>query len=150
MNTSFVPSDFVAPESLAAQGFLLEPLGPQHNERDHEAWMSSLEHIRATPGLDAWAGHWPEPMSLEDNLSDLIRHAEDFEARRGFTYSILDGDEVVGCLYIYPSTEAEYDASVISWVRASRADLDGVVRRTVSDWLSREWPFTNWSYAFGA
>jgi len=47
----FVPSDFVVPRALAADGFRLEPLGPQHNDADHAAWTSSIEHIRATPGM---------------------------------------------------------------------------------------------------
>lgn len=97
---SFVPDDFVVPLGLVGPGFRLEPLGPQHNERDHDAWMSSLDHIRSTPGFPD--GSWPAPMTLESNLADLVRHAQDFADRRGFTYSILDGDHVIGCLYIYP------------------------------------------------
>lgn len=73
----------------------LEPLGPQHNERDYEAWGSSIDHIRSTPGLADW--DWPTPMSLEQNLGDLEGHARDFRKRTGFTYSILDADEVIGC-----------------------------------------------------
>jgi hypothetical protein len=143
----FVPGTFEAPMPLHGDGFRLEPLGPGHNERDHEAWMSSVDHIRSTPGVDKWDGEWPVPMSLEDNLSDLIKHAEDFENRSGFTYSILDGDEVIGCLYIYPSKRPGYDAEIASWVRASRAEMDRPVWRFVSDWIRRDWPFTNPYYA---
>ena len=48
--TRFVPDGFVPPAGLAAASFRLEPLGPQHNESDYDAWSSSIEHIRATPG----------------------------------------------------------------------------------------------------
>ena len=34
-------------------------------------------------------------MTLDANLADLVRHAKDFEERTGFTYSMLDGDEVI-------------------------------------------------------
>jgi hypothetical protein len=52
---------------------VLEPLGPEHNEDDHEAWSSSIEHIRATPGfLD---GRWPSPMTLEENRADGVHDA---------------------------------------------------------------------------
>ena len=142
-----VPDDFSVPLTLETPGFRLEPLGPEHNERDHDAWMSSIDHIRATPGMDAWAGEWPVRMSLEDNRSDLIQHADEFERRERFAYSILDGDEVVGCLYIDPPTRADHDAEVLSWVRASRADLDEPVWRAVSKWLADEWPFENPYYA---
>jgi hypothetical protein len=57
-----------------------------------------------------------------------------------------DGD-VIGCLYIYPVRDDSYDARVLSWVRASRADLDATLWRTVSDWLDRDWPFERVDYA---
>ena len=145
MTAPFVPDDFLPPAAATADGFRLEPLGPSHNERDHRAWMSSVEHIRATPGFET--RDWPEPMTLQANLTDLEKHAADFAARSGFTYSILDGDDVIGCLYIYPSPGTAHDALVASWVTADRADLDVAVWRWVSDWLERSWPFTNPDYA---
>ena len=141
MGDSLVPEDFVVPRHFAGKGFRLEPLGPEHNERDHEAWMTSVEHIHATPGFPD--GSWPRPMSLDENLADLHRHADDFARRTGFTYSVLDGDEVIGCVYIYPSKKPDHDAAVLSWVRASRAELDGPLSTAVSEWLLSDWPFTN-------
>jgi hypothetical protein len=143
MGSSFVPPEFEVPRSVSGPGFRLEPLGPEHNERDHEAWMSSIDHIRSTPGVDKWDGEWPVPMGLEQNLSDLVGHAEDFEQRSGFTYSILDGDEVIVCVYIYPSQRAGHDAEITSWVRASRAEMDVAVWHFVSDWVERVWPFSD-------
>jgi hypothetical protein len=120
--------------------FRLEPLGPEHNERDYAAWSSSIEHIRASPGFGPDAT-WPHPMSLEQNLDDLERHARDFAERTGFTYSVLDGDEVVGCVYVYPARDDAHDVHVRSWVRASRAELDLPLRRAVAAWLRQEWPY---------
>ncbi len=139
---SLVADDFAVPLSFEGPGFRLEPLGPQHNERDHEAWMSSIEHIRGTPGFPD--GAWPLPMTVESNLADLVRHAKDFEQRAGFTYSMLDGDDVIGCVYIYPSHTA--DAAVSSWVRASRAEMDVVTWRAICSWLDTDWPFTAVEY----
>ncbi len=150
MERAFVPDDLDPPTSLELPGMRLEPLGPEHNERDHEAWSSSMDHIRATPGFDHDEGEevWPRPMTLEENRSDLERHASDFEERRGFTYTVLDpsSDEVIGCVYIYPATDDEHDARVTSWVRASRAKLDAPLRRGVAEWLASEWPFENVSF----
>jgi hypothetical protein len=109
------------------------------NERDHEAWMSSIAHIRATPGFPN--GTWPTEMSAEQNLADLVRHARDFAARTGFTYSVLDGDEVIGCVYLYPTSDGAHDVEARSWVRASRAELDVVLWEAVSSWLTEAWPF---------
>ncbi|GAA1270346.1 hypothetical protein GCM10009677_23900 [Sphaerisporangium rubeum] len=41
-------------------------------------------------------------MSLDDNLRDLIWYVGGPRRRTGFTYSVLIGDEVVGCGDIYP------------------------------------------------
>src|SRR4051794_67179 len=137
----FVPDGFVPPAGLAAAGFLLEPLGPQHNESDYNAWTSSIEHIRATPGYPD--GSWPHPMTLEQNRGDLERHRRDFEQRKGFTYTVLDpgSRSVIGCVYIYPSKRPVHDAEVLLWVRASHAQLDERLWRAVSEWLGRDWPF---------
>ena len=144
--TAFVPADFDPPRSIDCADLRLRPLGVEHNERDYAAWLPSIDHIKATPGF---AGEsWPHPMSLADNERDLARHAADFAARRGFTYTVLDAsDDVVGCVYIYPSRDARYDAQVKSWVRASDAGLDRVLYRCVADWLARVWPFQRVDYA---
>jgi hypothetical protein len=147
MAHSFVPDDFVVPLSLAGPGFRLEPLGPQHNESDHRAWMSSIDHIRATPGFPD--GRWPpvDGLSLAENLRDLERHADDFERRAGFTYTVLDdGDQVIGCVYIYPFQAGSAAAQVQSWVTASCAELDQPLHNAVARWLATVWPFGGVSY----
>lgn len=143
----FVPPDFVVPLRLETRSFTLEPLGPEHNERDYDAWTSSTEHIHATPGWED--SSWPREMALEENRRDLEGHADDFRRRAGFTYTVLErpGGGVVGCVYIYPVPDSEYDARVLSWVRASRADLDVPLWRSVSDWIAAEWPFHSVEYA---
>jgi len=137
----FVPDGFEPPRGLETSDFRLEPLGLDHNERDHEAWSSSIEHIRVSPGYGPDSS-WPRPMTLAENLADLERHARDFAARTGFTYTVLDaGDDVIGCVYVYPAEDGVHDASVQSWVRVSRAELDPVVRAAVAEWLASSWPF---------
>jgi hypothetical protein len=145
----FVPEGFVVPQGLAGPGFRLVPLGPEHNESDHAAWTSSIEHVRATPGFQG--RDWPpiEGMSLAENRDDLERHARDFTDRRGFTYTVLapDADEVIGCVYIYPLLGADGQADVRSWVRADVAELDAPLHTAVSRWLAEAWPFERVEYA---
>lgn len=143
--TRFVPEDFDVPLTYSGPGFQLEPLGPGHNERDHDAWMGSIDHIRSTPGMD-WQ-KWPTPMTLEDNLADMVMHAAEFRDRVGFTYSILDDADVIGCVYIYPSKDPSFDAKVRSWVTESRGEMDAVIWSDLSRWLTSEWPFRNIDYA---
>jgi len=123
----FVPPEFDPPQRLSTPDFVLEPLGPQHNERDYHAWTSSIDHVRATPGFRD--GSWPQDMTAEENRGDLERHQRDFIERRGFTYTVLDpaDGDVIGCLYIYPLKDAP-GADVRSWCAP-----------TVRPWTS-SWP----------
>jgi hypothetical protein len=143
----FVPPEFDVPPGLQTPAFVLEPLGPEHNESDYEAWTSSMDHISATPGYAD--SSWPREMTLEQNRGDLQRHADDFRNRRGFTYTVLDpaSRDVIGCVYIYPAREGDHDASTHSWVRESHAHLDEPLWRAVSEWLDADWPFAAVAYA---
>ena len=143
----FVPPDFDVPLGLVTPEFVLEPLGPEHDESDYAAWTSSMEHIAATPGFRD--GSWPREMTQDENRADLQRHADDFRARKGFTYTVLDpaGRDVIGCVYIYPLRDGEEDARVLSWVRESHAHLDVPLSRAVGEWLESDWPFAGVEYA---
>jgi hypothetical protein len=141
----FVPQEFGPPRGLAAPRFVLEPLGPQHNERDYAAWTSSTEHIHATPGFTE--STWPHEMTLAENRGDLERHERDFAGRTGFTYTVLDPDDrdVIGCLYIYPLKDGP-GAQVTSWVRSDRAELDEPLAEAVAAWLQADWPLRRVAY----
>ena len=143
----FVPPDFEVPLEFRTPEFVLEPLGPVHNEQDYAAWTSSMEHIAATPGFRD--GSWPREMTSDENRADLQRHADDFRQRTGFTYTVLDAAsrDVIGCVYIYPVVSENYDARVLSWVRESRANLDAPLWRAVTEWLASDWPFGSVEYA---
>ena len=139
----FVPEDFDPPTRLETDRFVLEPLGPQHNDSDLAAWESSIEHIRSTPGYPD--GSWPPVggMSAEANLADLTRHAADFVARKGFTFTVLEPGSggVIGCVYLYPTRADGHDVEVQSWVRADRAELDVPLADAVAGWLASDWPW---------
>jgi len=125
------------------------PLGAEHNGPDHAAWMSSIAHIRATPGFEH--ADWPplDGMTPEANLRDLEQHARDFAERTGFTFTVLrpGTEEVIGCLYIYPAQDEDHDAQVRSWVRADVAELDAPLHAAVTRWLAERWPFERPRYA---
>jgi hypothetical protein len=142
----FVPPSFEPPAGLVRDAFVLEPLDPRHNDRDYAAWSQSIAHIRSTPGFPD--GGWPRKMTLEENRGDLERHARDFVARTGFTYTVLGADDgdVIGCVYIYPLA-GEPGAEVSSWVRADRAALDVPLAEAVATWLEEAWPFERASYS---
>ena len=147
MLDDFVPPDFDVPLGIETGRFVLEPLGPEHNERDYDAWTSSMEHIHSTPG---WDDHrWPHEMTLDQNRADLEGHRDDFRSRTGFTYTVLDPQsrDVIGCVYLYPLPDSDDDARARSWVRASHAELDVHLWCAVTDWLASDWPFASVEYA---
>jgi len=143
-----VPDDFDVPRVLQSARFRLEPLGPQHNAADLNAWTTSVDHIRATPGFEVrdWPPHGG--LSAEGNLADLVRHADEFDRRVAFAYTVLrpEDDDVIGCLYLDPGPRRG-SVDVRSWVRADTADLDPVLRREVRQWLAEVWPFDEVAYA---
>lgn len=137
------------PPPPVSDDYVLEPLGPQHNQADLAAWTGSADHIRATPGFVGWG--WPPEagLTLAENEADLLRHERDFAAREGFTWTVLDPTSraIVGCLYVYPSPDPAYGVVARSWVVAHRAELDAPLARAVHAWLLRDWPFRTVDYA---
>ncbi|MGH3137257.1 MAG: N-acetyltransferase [Gaiellaceae bacterium] len=140
---ALVPDDFEVPLRFENPAFVLEPLGPEHNERDYAAWSSSIDHIHATRGFVG--RRWPHPMSLEDNLADLEQHRAEFDARTAFAYTVLDPrtDDVIGCVYVDPDRTQQSGATVRSWVRVTHAHLDEPLREAVANWLERDWPLAS-------
>ena len=150
---AIVPAGFGVPTVYRARGLRLELLGPQHNAADHAAWTSSIEHIRATPGIaEGFGGRWPPAagMTLAENLTDLVSHAERSARRVDLAYAVVDpfDDEVVGCVYLKPARDP-LSVQVLSWVSAARAELDGPLTQIVGDWLLADWPFTSVRYRRG-
>jgi hypothetical protein len=111
---AFVTAGFDPPTRLIVGEFRLEPLRPEHNERDYAAWTPSADPVRRSAGYDH-GGNWPREMSLDENRADLERHARDFLNHAGFTFTVLNpSDDVVGCVYVYPADDGVHDASVLS------------------------------------
>ncbi len=142
-----VAADFEVPTGLVGVDFVLEPLGPQHNEADYAAWTSSMAHIQATPGFAGWG--WPREMTIEENLGDLQMHARHFRERVGFTYTVLSPSDrdVIGCLYLYAAKRDGFDVDVRSWVRADHGGLDRPLHDAVLAWIANDWPFESPDYA---
>src|SRR5262245_59609035 len=88
------------PVALRTSEVLLRPLRSADVELDYDAVMASKVSLHLRSG-----GGWPrEGFTLAENLADLERHEADFQARRGFTYTVLNLDQAqcLGCVYIYP------------------------------------------------
>ena len=121
MNSKLIPDDFKIPEQLETNKFRLRMLTINDVVKDYDAVMTSIDHLQKTRpfGPD---NKWPtKELSLEQNLIDLGWHQKEFQKRTSFAYTVMNLDEskCLGCVYIYPSSNSEYDAMVIMWVRQS-------------------------------
>jgi hypothetical protein len=144
---SFVPSDFDVPLRLEHPQFILRPLCISDLVKDYDAVMTSIQHLQ---GLFGERSDWPSPqLTLEQDLIDLGWHQKEFQRRSSFAYTVMRPDEsmCLGCTYIYPSAQTDYDAEAYCWVRKSHADkLDTVLYQTFKNWLSTSWPFKKVSF----
>jgi hypothetical protein len=144
----FVPDDFKVPEVLETDRFRLRMLTVNDVIKDYEAVMTSVDHLRGVFGPDS---KWPSrDLTLEQDLIDLGWHQKEFQKRASFAYTVFSLDEkrCLGCVYVFPSPNSEYDATILLWVRQSELDkgLDDYLFATVKNWIREKWPFKNPGY----
>jgi RimJ/RimL family protein N-acetyltransferase len=104
---------------------------------------------------------WPtDGFTREEDRRQVVKHQADHEARRAFTFLLLDpaGREAVGCLYLSPlhdylvrtgasrATMRRFPATtmmVTYWIRQDRqgSGLSATVAEAVNDWLLEDWSF---------
>lgn len=142
----FVPPDFQIPKTLETAEFRLRMLTVHDVIKDYEAVMTSTAHLRQLyPD-----GKWPEGLTLEQNLIELGWHQHEFQRRTSFAYTVVTRSEhqVLGCVYINPTSKRDYDAYVHLWARESElaSGLEQRLLAAVKDWLANEWPFKNVAY----
>jgi hypothetical protein len=147
-DSNFVAPNFNFPEKLETEDFRIKKLSLIDADKEYEAIMRSIDHIRRTspPGSE-----WPnDNMTREEHKLEIEWHLKEFKEKRSFAYSIVTPDEsrVLGGIYIYPSKNKAYDASIIIWVRieAYKNGMDPMIFRTVKNWVTKEWPFKNPAY----
>lgn len=148
MSKKFLPDDFVIPTGLQTDQILLRKLTTEDLEKDYEAVMSSVEHLK---GFFGPKSPWPSAdMTLEEDLQDLKWHQEEFEKRSSFAYTVMNLDETrcLGCVYLFPSRKKSFEVDVFLWVRQSElaTGLDEKLFAAVQKWIAKEWPFRKVAY----
>lgn len=137
----FVPKKFNVPEKLQTHEFRLRMLTVNDVVKDYDAVMTSVQHLQSIwPG-----GTWPEGLTFEQDLIDLGWHQKEFQRRTSFAYAVVtpSESEVLGCVYINPTSKRGYDAVVYFWARQSELQrgLESRLFAALKEWLAREWPF---------
>lgn len=145
MIKKFIPRDFKIPSTLESLRFRLRMLTINDVVKDYDAVMTSIKHLQKTKPFGP--NHkWPTvELTFEQDLIDLGWHQKEFQKRTSFAYTMvnLDETECLGCLYIYPSNNPDYDAIIIMWVRQSEVanGLDEILSSSVKKWVKDTWPF---------
>lgn len=143
----FVPSGFVIPDTLETSHFRARMLTVNDVVKDYDAVMTSIEHLQKLYESTTWP---TKELTFEQDLIDLGWHQKEFQLRRSFAYTIvsLDESQVIGCLYINPTTKGDYDANITMWVRTSMLDkgLDAILFNSVKQWITKDWPFKKVAY----
>lgn len=145
--TNLVPEEFQIPAVIETEKIRLRMLTVNDVVKDYDAVMTSINHLQRT--IPFWPEHkWPtQALTFEQDLIDLGWHQKEFQRRSSFAYTVMNLDEsqCLGCMYIYPASNATYDAEIVMWVRESelKNNLDEHLFTTVKNWISKEWPFKN-------
>lgn len=144
----FVPADFKVPESHTAATFQLKPLGPALAKHDFDAYMASIEHLQKN---FSHSERWPNAkITMADAIKDVEGEQKGFDARRKFTYAVLNMDESreLGCVYISPSNKQGYDATVRMWVTENQhvIGFEDRLYSEVKAWIKSKWPFDKVAY----
>ena len=142
MKTPWIPTPTI-PRVLETERVRLRPLTIHDAVKDFDAVMTSRAEIWELFGPGSG---WPaETLSLEQDLIDLAWHQKEFEIGGSYTYTVeaLDASQVLGCVYIFPPTQAGVDADVFYWVRSSEraGGLPEHLWEHLRRWLGNDWGF---------
>jgi len=148
-NVKFVPKEYEVPQQLETDRLRLRMLKVSDVVKDYDAVMSSIKHIQETQPFGP-NRKWPKGLTLEQNLIDLGWHQKEFQMKSSFAYTVMNHDEskCLGCIYIEPSSNSNYEAVVLLWVRQSEVELglDEHLFETVKNWIIEKWPFKKVAY----
>ena len=145
----FLPKGFEIPQELETNRLRLRMLKVSDVVKDYDAVMSSIEHLQKTKPFGP-SQKWPKGLTIEQNLIDLGWHQKEFQLRSSFAYTVMNLEEskCLGCIYIEPSSNSNYEAMVFLWVRQSEIEygLDQHLFKSVKKWISEKWPFETIAY----
>lgn len=144
----FVPDSFIVPNELKTEHLLIRPLSLKDVELDYKAVMSSVEHLKGVFGPNT---NWPDDnLTLENDRKALTNHEAEHLRRVAFTYTVMNHSETecLGCVYILPIHNKNYDAQIFMWVTSKSYEMgyDKELFESVKKWIAEDWTFNNVIY----
>jgi hypothetical protein len=142
----WLPDTFVPPEQLELRsGHHLRPIRADDVDLDYPAVMGSRDRLFEIFG-PAWG--WPAAdMTRQEDLDELVRHANEMVTLESFNYAVFDRDEtaLLGCVYVDPPERVGADAEISWWVVDGEVGgaLEDGLRAQVPEWIKASWPFAS-------
>jgi hypothetical protein len=141
-----LPAGVSAPPRLEHDGLRAVALTRAHLDDDVAGINASLELIRRTRG-----GQWPTgPVEPDYDYVDLVWHECEFRDGGSYTYAVYEGEEYVGCAYLYPLGRRTpltdellaYDVDVSWWVTPAAYERGTYerVHAALRHWLATAYP----------
>jgi len=149
-----LPAGFRPPRDLAYEDIRASVLTRADLDDDVSGINSNLDLIARTRG-----GGWPtEPVTPEDNYTDLVWHELEFREGYSFSYVVRDDSgRYLGCCYLYPMgrrvalTEdlLRHDVDVSWWVtgEAYERGYYAKLHDALARWVVAEFPFRSPYYS---
>lgn len=143
-----IAKNFNPPRTYDFDQFKLAVLSPYFADQDYSAVRASADSIRNVFGP---TNDWPDSnISYAENLADLVRHAQEFDAHDAFAYALLESSTelYLGCLYIKPiKSKLAFDrrkelfrAQAFFWLSTAQAAITAQeVLPVLQAWLSDYW-----------
>lgn len=101
------------PRAAEIGSFRLTALSPAQVEEDFAVVTESSSVL-----LGLFGDTWPRDLTLEENLSDLVRHDQEFVDKKAFSWIIRSTNgEYLGCAYLYPTFDRHGEGRVYTWIR---------------------------------
>ena len=101
------------PRAAEIGPFRLTALSPAEVDEDFAVVTESSGVL-----LGLFGDTWPRDLTLEENLSDLVRHDQEFAAKKAFSWIIRSSKgEYLGCAYLYPTLGRQGEGRVYTWIR---------------------------------
>ncbi len=141
---SWLPDDFETPTHVELScGHHLRPIRASDIDLDYPAVMGSQARLFEIFG-PAW-GWPPATLTRQEDLDELVRHADEMVTHTSFNFAIFDRDEAAlfGCVYVDPPEKAGADAEISWWVVDDEVGgaLETALRKQVPEWIASAWPF---------
>jgi hypothetical protein len=142
--TPWLPDGFEPPARLdLPTGHHLRPIAADDIDLDYPAVMGSQPRLFEIFGA-AW-GWPPADLTRQEDLDELVRHADEMAARLSYNYAIFDRDEtaLLGCVYVDPPEKVGADAEISWWVVDAEVggELEACLPTEVRRWIASAWPF---------